>query len=526
MRNSLLVIVLALLVMVGHLSLSGWHLKMPDAMYYASLARRLLETGQYQGPALIDSELATIDRMIEHDRLWPVDYARPGAPLLIAGLFALFGVSDITYQLTNILAFCALAWAVYRISVVIHDNSPRAGLLSVGLLVAIPAVLTKGAKIGLEMPFVAAILVAAALLVGGKRWLSAAGAGAVLAGAMFMRPTALAFLPLGLLIMANRTSDRRRQMVAFVIAFVLLVGLGYAIQARLNPAPLNPDQPFNYTAHLLLWQSEAPPGALSEPATWGRVAAHWQDVAEKFARKLNVSGGRLIFATPYWLIALVVWAVAKRGKKSRILPVAAVAAASGLLIMGGINLTTPEALARHILPAGAMLAAVAGGGLEHLLAASRRRLSHWQHWCVVSILIVTICYSRAFMWAEQAKIPNASLQAEAEKVGVHIRQYTWPGDIVVASSCAVPLIMWRGECRAAHAPRSGPELRKVVEELLPADAVLLCQTHQPDVCGEADKLLADFKLVDRFDYQSSVYHCDYRLYVRNRDQAGRPAETQ
>ncbi len=515
MRNSLLVVLLAVIVMVGHLSVVGWHLKMPDTTYYASTARQLLQTGRYQGVSLRLNELRTIDQTIDHDRPWPVSYCRPGFPLLLAGFFAVLGASDITYQIVNILSFCLLAWAVYRISTTIN-GSVRSGWYSLGLLIAIPVVLSEGTRIGLEMPFAALILLTALLLLQAKHWPAAVAAGAGLAMAMFMRPTALGFLPLGLLAGTAFNSSRRTLLLVFAVTFIVLTMSGHVIESAINPPPRNPAKPFNLTADMLMWKTEHYGEGVVEEASWAQVATHWRDVVEKFARSLNASWGLFVFVTPFWLVALAIWQLAKRQAGSKILPLAAVTAASALLIVLGINLTSPEALGRHLLPVGALLAALAGGGLGDIVSRSRARFSSLVHLFLVIVLISVISYSRLFVWAEQVVMPTAFLHAEREKVGIRVRKYTSADDIILGSYCGVPFVNWYGQRRAVGLPSNPADVGKVVHELVPVDAVLVCADHSPAVASELEELLPDFTLVDSFQRQGSVYHCHYKLYVRER----------
>jgi len=130
------------------------------------------------------------------------------------------------------------------------------------------------------------------------------------------------------------------------------------------------------------------------------------------------------------------------------------------------------------------------------------------------LLIAVVSYSRLFLWAEQTRIPHSFLRAEVEKVGTHLRQHTCNGDVIISSSCGVRLVHWHGRCRAIEMPINPEDVRKIVYELMPVDAVLMCEDHNPNLLEQINELLPDFALVDSFDHETSAWYCHYKLYVR------------
>ncbi len=511
-RNSLAVIAIALAVGIVYLSIAGWQLRMPDAEQYAAIAARFLETGQYQGVLTRGSEMATLASPLGKDRPWPASYHRPGFPLILAVAFGIGGGSDVTYHVVDIAFFALLLWAVFCLAE--ECGSARNGFLAVALLVAVPAFLKDGFYSGLEMCFVALLALSALFSLRARRPIDGLWAALPLAYAFFVRPTALFFLPLYLVLICHNNRRFRSSMLVFLLTFAVLAGAGYQVEKHLEPPALNPAKPLNPLAFNLLLATESHPGnSLDErliETNWELVGKLWPEVVEKLARSTKATYATITRVLPVWLLVLATIGIVWRPSPSvKLLAIGA--AISGFVVIVGINLTTPMSTTRHLLPITAMAAVIAGAGSESLLQRWRAALTPTRYALVVVATAAVIGYPLAFHLVEQAKI--AQLGMGGHVVAPYVAPYTSYDDIVVAPYCAALDVGWYAQRRCVVLPDNPADVKRVVNKLVPAKLVLLCAEHNPDLYAQSDTLLPNFTKVASFDRPSSVWHCWYDVYI-------------
>ena len=517
LRNSLAVIAIALAVGIVYLSIAGWQLRMPDAEQYAAIAARFLKTGQYEGVLTRGSEMATLAGPLDKDQPWPASYHRPGFPLVLAAAFGIGGASDVTCHVVDIAFFALLLWAIYRLGEDI--GSSGTGFLSIALLIAIPAFLKDGFYLGLEMCFVALVALSALLSLRAIRPIDGLWAALPLSYAFFVRPTALFFLPLYLILIYHNNRRFRSSMVVFLLTFAVLAGAGYQVEKHLEPSALNPAKPLNHLAFNLLLATESYPGVkLDEKLVetdWELVRKLWPEVVEKLARSTKATYATIPRVLPVWLFVLATIGIVWRASPSvKLLAIGA--AISGFVVIVGINLTTPMSTTRHLLPITAMAAVIAGAGSETLLQRWRAALTPTRYALVVVATAALIGYPLAFHLVEQAKI--ARLGMGGHVVAPYVAPHTSYDDIVVAPYCAGSDVSWYAQRRCVVLPDNPADVKRVVHNLVPAKLVLLCAEHDPDLYAQGDTLLPNFTKVATFDKPSSVWHCRYDVYLR-RDQA-------
>jgi len=516
-RNSLAVIAIALAVGIVYLSIAGWQLRMPDAEQYAAIAARFLKTGQYEGVLTRGSEMATLSGPLDKDQSWPASYHRPGFPLILAAAFAIGGASDVTCHVVNIAFFALLLWAIYRLAEDI--GSPGTGFLSIALLVAIPAFLKDGFYLGLEMCFVALVALSALLSLRARRPIDGLWAALPLSYAFFVRPTALAFLPIYLILIYHNNRRFRNSALVFLFTFAVLAGAGYQVEKHLEPPALNPAKPLNHLAFNLLLTTESYPGVKLDQklveTDWDLVRQLWPEVVEKLARSTKATYTTITRVLPVWLFVLATIGIVWRPSPSvKLLAIGA--AISGFVMIVGINLTTPTSTTRHLLPITVMAVIIAGAGSESLLLRWRAALTQIQCAAAVLVAVAIIGYPLAFHLVEQAKI--AQLGMGGHVVVPYVAPYTSYDDIVVAPYCAASDISWYAQRRCVVLPDNPADVKRVVHNLVPTKLVLLCAEHDPDLYAHGNTLLPNFTRVATFDKPCSIWHCRYDVYLR-RDQA-------
>ncbi len=514
LRNSLAVIAIAVVVGIVYLSIVGWQLRMLDAEQYAAIAARFLNTGQYQGVFTRGSEIATLSGPLDKDQPWPASYHRPGFPLILAAAFGIGGASAVTYHVVDIVFFALLLWAIFCLTE--ECSSASSGFLAVALLVAVPAFLKDGFYSGLEMCFVALVTLSALLSLRARRPIDGLWAALPLAYAFFVRPTAVAFLPIYLILIYHHNRRFRSSMLVFLLTFAILAGAGYQVEKHLEPPALNPAKPLNSLAFNLLLATESHPGnTLDErliETNWELVRKLWPQIVEKLARSTKATYTTITRILPVWLLVLatigIVWRISPPVKLLSI-----GVAISGLVVIVGINLTTPMSTTRHLLPITAMAAVIAGAGSELLLQRWRAALTPTRYALAVAATAAVIVYPLAFHLVEQAKI--AQLGMGGHVVVPYVAPYTSYDDIVVAPYCAGSDINWYAQRRCVVLPDNPADVKRLVQHLVPTKLVLLCTEHDPDLYAQGNTLLPNFTKVAAFDKPSSVWHCRYDVYLRS-----------
>ncbi|MCK4324156.1 MAG: glycosyltransferase family 39 protein, partial [Armatimonadetes bacterium] len=359
-------------------------------------------------------------------------------------------------------------------------GSARNGFLAVALLIAVPVFLKDGFYSGLEMCFVALVALSALLSLRARRPIDGLWAALPLAYAFFVRPTALFFLPLYLILIYHNNRRFRSSIVVFLLTFAVLAGAGYQIENHLEPPALNPAKPLNHLAFNLLLATESHPGnTLDErliETNWELVRKLWPQIVEKLARSTKATYQTIPRILPVWLLVLATIGIVWRASPPvKLLSIGA--AISGFAVIVGINLTTPMSTTRHLLPITAMAAVIAGVGSQALLQRWRAALTRIQYVAAVLAVVALIGYPVAFHLVEQGKIAAARMSGHV--VTAPVVAYTSYDDIVVAPYCVGSDISWYARRRCVVLPDNPADVKRLVQKLVPAKLVLLCGEHHP-----------------------------------------------
>lgn len=125
MRNIAILTTIALCVWMGYLFISFTGLFDGDAMEYAEIGRNIL-----RGKGFYTNSLYTIRLPFSHKAPFPSLRRPPFLPLLLAGSFSLFGVSDLSVVFVTGLFFILTIPVIYVLSLKMFDRKDVAILTS------------------------------------------------------------------------------------------------------------------------------------------------------------------------------------------------------------------------------------------------------------------------------------------------------------------------------------------------------------------------------------------------------------
>lgn len=201
-------LLLILLVFVMRRFWTGDYLNFSDGAKYADIGRNIVKTGSYEsgfsffGSELLGTGMNSVARWVP-----------PLMPLVIAGFFKMFGVSDLNVILSSSLFYLLLVLMTYLVGKKLYGN--LVGILA-GVAVAFNINFLEYATSGAsETLFTFEIVLAAYLFVLRKRWASVAGL-LVLILMYFTRAQAIIYI-FGLLLLF------------FVLNFSIKKALGYFV---------------------------------------------------------------------------------------------------------------------------------------------------------------------------------------------------------------------------------------------------------------------------------------------------------
>ncbi len=486
-----------------------------DAMQRAGGARQLVQTGQCATLTLRYWELVGHEH-VARDRAWPAHIWSLGYPLLLAAGFALFGVTDSVVIGLPVLGYLAcvvlvfvLGWRLWNL---------RVAALALVLLLAEAGLMRATVHGHVESVYIAFILAALLLLLSKRRILLAATAGGVMLGfAYFIRPTALAWLPMILLAgLFGMPALRRRAILAALGGLVVMLLANLALTRLLSPPPLPSTGPaISYSQWLLrdetpLAVTDALPFALS----WQEILRQGPVVINKLLRgtyRAILEVGRL-FPLNLLLLAPLGIVLGLKEQRKRLL----VGALAATIVLGlGASMATAywgmERYASNFLP---LLSLFGGAGLlwayeqarSHLAASGRVFFA-----MLVAFIIAAPFLGAVHGWRSVYRPP------EGYYLSRQIEQVLPPGAIV-ASPMAVD-ISWHSGQRGIQIPLSfGPEqVLQIDRRLIKLDALVLREEAFPT--GSMPQDVGDFRKVAsatvpwRITKGYTEYH-RYGVYLR------------
>jgi len=508
---------LGLLSCLLQLQAEGYHLRHPDAVYYAAVARNLLTTGQFSTPVITQQHLVGAPPPVDLDRPWPVRICSLGYPLLLAGLFAVFGASDFACQVASIAAFIGIIIVVFHFARCL--GGLPAALAAVCLLISHSTISHEAIAGELETTYGLLGLGSLYLAYRSRRRWPTGAAGALIGLAYVIRPTAVAFLIIGALVVSpGRGTVRWRRLGLFIAAFVTVAGVGEIVENRLKPPPLAPrTQQSSLVAQNLLYATDAYPGHQvfrgNERITMGDVWEHRRAVAEKVVRALRreyVDVAQWVFT--YLVVLAIIGAISSApDRRYNQLSLVIVGLFGAHLLISALS--APDGFHRYITAITVMLTPLAGVGLCLLVRNMRKRWN--QPWLAMLYIGLAGCilYPRAVDVAEQFLIPNVSL---GRIVAGYVTASTKPTDIILNAE-ADRAIAWYGQRRVIRLPSESGRVADLYRRAGPIEAIVVAadsEHFQPPASRPPEEWFPEFSLDKSFTVSDGIKDRRFYLYER------------
>ncbi len=455
----------------------GAYLRDSDQFYYATIARSLARHQGCQAEELLGPDVELLRRhgaRVTRDLRIPPDMCRLGWPLALAGIFKLLGATDAAYGIANMA--CLVVIQVVLALLCLRLVGVWAAVSTIFLLACLPFLYSKGFHQGLELQFCALVVVAAVLLMLGKRGVSAVAAALCLALAFFTRSTAVCFFPLGLLsVYGSGDEVRWRRLGAFAVALVVLCGVAQWVDSALRPPPL-PGGRFSRAAQALLSDTRTYPGletCLGQVVpTWGEVLRLKREIAFKALKGLRdvLEDRAMAFPLPLAGLAALGWLSLWRSRRSDWFVT--------VLGVSGACISLLAALAygcfdRHLLPVEILVTAFAGAGVVALhreVSARHRGLAFG----MVAVVFVSAGLLGAIDLGQKYIVTNTH---EAEDLGREIARLVSPGGLVGVCEdrawIARGAVGWHADCKAIALPAGEAKLAEVLRSVVAPDLVVM-----------------------------------------------------
>lgn len=510
------VLVIGLVSCLIQLQAEGYYIRHPDAMEYAASAREMVNTGQCATDILLPNQLIGTES-IDISGLWPAQLQRMGYPLILAGAFAILGSTDLACHLVSIVFFLGTLAVVFIFA---HRLSGLpAALAASGLLITHSTLSHEGIVGDLEMPYAFLGLVALYWTYRSRWPLQIAGAGLAIAIAYMIRPTALAFLVGGGLVLWPEKGKPRGRWLALLLAvFLVMAVVGHLVESALTPPPLAPGAPHsNKWAQLLLHSTEVYPDHEVKRGlkliTIDEIFKYKRAIAEKVVRAVR----RAYQDVGQWIfIYIIVFAVvgALNGHpdcRRRCDQLAITLLAVFLLILVVPAFCYPAGFHRYTVAATVSLLPMAGVGLVILLQRIRERWGRVQTLLITAFLVGCILYPRAVDVAEQFVIPNVPFQ---KLVAQEIAAATAPGDIVLTDEVDRGLA-WYGPRRVVRLPDTMEEAVTIYRRAHPISAIVVAaqpKFFQPPDDVPPAQWFPGFRLAQTFAVSDGISPHEFYLY--------------
>lgn len=467
-----------------------------DSMLRAGSARELLRTGQWSALTLYHWELVGHEHTARN-RPWPVQIWSLGYPLLLAAGFAIFGVNDAVVIGLPILGYLGCVVLVFVLARRLWNL--RVATLALVLLLGAYSLVYWSARSHLESVYTCFLLAATLLMLSRRIRVPVALAGGVLLGmAYFIRPTALAFLPLLLLAgVGQRPVVRRRALLAAGTGFILMLAVSVVLTKALSPPPLpTTGPPISYAKMILLRMTpvDLRQAAVPDAPSWAKVLKNWPEVIEKAVRGAwgAIVGVGELFPISLVLLAPLGMVLAMKHVVRRALAGALVAA----LVLGLVSLIiTTGAADRYTADYVPFLALFGAIGLQWTWRRMRDYGSIGGR--RVFVLVAVVLIGGPFLGGLLARYSVHPLP-EGWHLGRQVASLLPPDAIVGApksgSFYPAKSIAWHGGRRGVQMGHfSAEEVLQIDQELIKLDALVLEQSQFPS--GRAPAVLGDFRKI-------------------------------
>ncbi len=518
---------LAVVLVIGlgscllQLQAEGYHIRHPDALFYATMARNMVNSGQCATDILLPNQLIGAES-IDISGLWPAQLQRIGYPLIVAAAFRILGPTDLACHLVSTVFFLGIVAVVFIFA---HRLAGLpAALAAPGLLITHSTLSHEGIVGDLEMAYAFLALLSLYWAWQSRSPVQIAGAGLAIGLAYMIRPTALAFLVAGGLVLWPEEGKPRWRWLALLLAvFLVLSVVGYVVESALTPPPLAPGTLHsNKWAQLLLYSTEAYPGHQAirgnRLVTIEEIFKHKRAIAEKVVRALRQAYqdvGTWIFI--YIIVFAVVGAFnGRQDRRRRSDQLAITLLVLFLLIIAVPVLCYPAGFHRYTVAATVSLVPMAGVGLVILLQRIRERWGKAQTWLIAAFLVGCVLYPRTVDVAEQFVIPNVPFE---RLVGQKIATATAPGEIIMTDEVDRG-VAWYGPRRVVRLPETVEQTMDLCRRAHPVDAIAVAaepKFFQPPENVPADRWFPGFRLAETFAVSDGVREHQFYLYKTTGD---------
>ncbi len=453
------------------LQAEGYHIRHPDALQYATMAREMVNTGRCATDLLLPNQVIGA-KSIDISGLWPAQFQRVGYPLILSAAFAVIGSTDLAVHAVSIVFFLGMLAVVFAFG---HQLwGLPAALVASGLAITHSNLAHEGIVGDLEMPYAFLGVLALYLAYRSRSILDVVGTALAIGAAYMIRPTALGLLVVaGLVLWPEKGKLRWKWLTLLLVVFVATAIAGHLTEAALTPAPLAPDAPHsNKWAQFLLYSTEAYPdhevGRGLRLVTMDEVFRYKRDIAEKIIRGLRQAyydTGQWVFT--YIIVFAVIGAVNGIRISRRRDQLAITVLALYLAALAVPVICYHAGFHRYMVVATVCLLPLAGVGLVALIKLT------WQRWGTIQATLISlflagcVLYPRTVNVAEQFVIPNTSVaQLAAQWIG----DSTQPDDIILTDEVD-RLTAWYGPRRVLRLPDTVEKTLDICQRVHPVDAI-------------------------------------------------------
>lgn len=503
----LLFLVAVIIVWYSYFQIHFAGLQAGDAMQYGAAARNLLSGRGFTEGSIWPRELLYTPR--------PPFYAnriQPFLPLVVTGIFAIFGVSDIAVAVASGLFFVLLIPAVFLLGRVLYGE---AAAWLTALLVLFDRTMLQYSASGLAEPAFAFLLVFTLLLV--ARWATNVGrwaAGMVLGLAFLTRPGAIVYLLPIIIYVAVSDHDKSR-FARFLLGFIitLLPFLAWKYVRFGDPF-------LEVNSVLVLRNSAAFPGdtivrSFESVSVFSYVFSHPDVLLRKFVGGMEWYYGAIWRLTNPYIMAVFIIAAFQIGTivRERDATIGFRLIVYTLFGIGVIiaSVTSPEEGLRLLTPFIPFV----------VILASERIVSTINGWSVSQVVrgIAIVLFASFMLWPtwyyDFYRFPVHPQNRLWPQLGAILQTSTRPGDLVISNHPNE--LCWYGNREVFELPNSLAEMEKRIS----IDAILLTSRVRLPV-GSMWEMVYSTRLIPGY-YLAGSYEVEgVKAWLFKKEQATEP----